>query len=186
MEAPRNRNNGFASSDELSPAWRNTSFRRENTTMFDSDIGEDHEHSGSFAYISVPLYALRELWLSIRSRNWVPAHATIESCKRTRGGYQETIRVDVWYSYKVNGDYCTGRLIRDRGLGGVQKVVSRYPPGTDVIVRVNPADASQSYLPSGIGYLEPFLVGLVSLCAIGVLLIFLTYLALIIITSVFS
>ena len=38
--------------------------------MFDAEIGEDREHSGSFLYLSIPRYALRELWLSTRARNW--------------------------------------------------------------------------------------------------------------------
>jgi len=139
--------------------------------MFETGIGEDHEHSGSFCYISIPLYALREFWLSVRSKNWVSKEAVIQSCRRTLGGYKETIRVEVWYGYEVNGMHYAGRLIRDRGFGGVEKVVSRYPEGRNVMVRVNALNPCQSYLPSGLGYMEPFLVGLVSLATIGILLL---------------
>lgn len=142
--------------------------------MFETGIGDDREHSGSFAYISVPFYALRELWISIRSRSWLPVKATIQSCNRTVGGYKETIRVEIWYRYKVNESHYSGHLIRDRVLGGVQKVVCQYPPDKDVLVKVNPADARESYLPSGIGYMEPFLVGIVSLCVIAILLFILS------------
>jgi hypothetical protein len=139
--------------------------------MFDTDIGEDRQHSSSFAYISIPLYALRELWLSLRSREWVPVEATIQSCSRTVGGYRETIRVEVWYGYKVNGEHYAGHLIRDRGVGGVQRVVDSYPSGKTVLVRVNPENANESFLPSGIGYVEPFFVGIISLMTISILLL---------------
>ena len=137
--------------------------------MFETDIGEDREHSGSFCYVSVPLYAGRELWLSLRSRTWVPVECTIQSCYRTLGGYKETIRVDVWYGYEIGGNHYAGRMIRDRVLGGVQKVVDDYAQGKNAIARVNPDTPSQSYLPSGIGYLEPLFVGIVSLGTIAIL-----------------
>jgi hypothetical protein len=97
--------------------------------MFETGIGEDRAHSGSFDYISVPLYALRELALSLRSRNWTSTNATIQSCSRTLGGYQQRFRVEVWYSYEFDGKYFAGHLIRDRALGGVEKVAGQYVEG---------------------------------------------------------
>ena len=138
--------------------------------MFETGIGEDREHSSSFCYISVPLYALKELWLSERSRNWISKDAIIQSCHYTLGGYKETIRVEVWYGYEVDGEHYAGRLIRDRVFGSVQEVVRQYPEGGSATVRVNPVSPAQSYLHSGLGYFEPFFVGLVSLGTIGILL----------------
>lgn len=139
--------------------------------MFDTDVGLDNDHSSSFAYISIPRYALRELWLAARSRSWVPVEAIVQSCHRTLGGYRETIRVEVWYGYKMNEAHYAGRLIRDTGfyLGKVRKIVDHCPPGKTVFVRVNPGRPDQSYLPSGMGYLEPFVMGIVSLGTIVIL-----------------
>jgi hypothetical protein len=139
--------------------------------MFETGVGEDRTHSGSLNYISVPLYALRELALSLRSRNWTSTNAVIQSCRHTLGGYQQTFRVEVWYSYEFDGKYFAGRVIRDRVLGGVEKVASQYVEGKSIPVLVNPLNPAQSYLRSGLGYAEPFFVGILSLISIGVLLL---------------
>lgn len=148
--------------------------------MFETDIGEDREHSASFLYLSVPRFALRELWLSIRARHWMDVEATIQSSTRTKGGTRETIRVDVWYGYKYDERHYAGHLIRDRVLGGVKKVLDRYPEGTRVMVAVNPQEPDKSYLPSGLGYIEPILV---AVTGIGFLFLFLWIFAALIITS---
>ena len=146
-----------------------------NHNMFESDIGEDREHSGSFVFYFCTRFTP---YGSCGSQHdpeiRVPVKATIQSCNHTVGGYQETIRVEIWYSYRLNESDYAGRLIRDRVLAGVRKVVNQYPPDKDVFVRVNPADASESYLPSGIGYVEPFFVGVVSLGTIAILMFILS------------
>ena len=138
--------------------------------MFETDIGEDREHSASFLYFSVPWYALREVWLSIRARNWHRLNATIQDCHRTLGGTRETIRVEVWYGYQIEGKHYAGHLIRDRALGGVQKVIDQYSLGKAVMTLVNPKNPSESYLPSDLGYIEPFLVGILGLAMLVFLL----------------
>jgi Protein of unknown function (DUF3592) len=138
--------------------------------LFETDIGDDREHSGSFLYLSVPWYALREIRLAIPARNWRQVSATIQDCHRTRGGTKETIRVEIWYGYQVEGRHYAGRLIRDKVLGGVQKVIDRYPLGENVMALVNPERPDESYLPSGLGYLEPLLVAIVSLAMLAILL----------------
>src|SRR5487761_291427 len=148
--------------------------------MFETDIGEDHEHSASFLYLSVPRYALRELWLSLRARHWTDVEATIQSSTRTKGGTRETIRVDVWYGYKYEERHYAGHLIRDRVLGGVRKVLDRCPEGKKVVASVNPHEPDKSYLPSGLGYIEPILV---AVTGIGFLFLFLWIFAALIITS---
>jgi|SRR6185437_2280613 len=153
---------------------------QEGALMFETDIGEDNEHSSSFLYLSVPRFALRELWLSMRARHWMDVEATIQSSTRTKGGTRETIRADVWYGYKYEERHYAGHLIRDRVLGGVKKVLDRYPEGTKVTVAVNPREPDKSYLPSGLGYIEPILVAITGL---GFLALFSWILASLIIMS---
>ena len=136
--------------------------------MFDTGIGDEREHSSSFLYLSVPLYALREILFAIRARDWTRVNATIQESRRTLGGCRETIRVEIWYGYRIDGRHYAGRLIRDRVLWGVKKVIDRYSLGTNVAAWVNPADPNESYLPSGIGYFEPLLIAIVD---IGVLVV---------------
>jgi len=112
--------------------------------VFETDIGEDHDHSSSFAYISIPQYALRELWLSRRSKNWVPAEATIESSHRTVGGYKETIRVEVWYGFTVNDRHYAGHLIRDTCFyySSLQRVMDRYSSGEEGACAIQSGESS--------------------------------------------
>ena len=131
--------------------------------MFDTDIGDDCEHSSSFLYLSVPLYALREVLFAIRARGWTGVNATIQESHRTLGGYRETIRVEIWYGYQIDGRHYAGRLIRDRVLWGVKEVADRYSRGKNVTAWVNPVDPNESYLPSGIGYFEPVLIAIVDI-----------------------
>jgi hypothetical protein len=138
--------------------------------LFDTDIGEDREHSASFLYTSVPWYALKEMLLSVRARNWNRANATIQSSHRTIGGTRETVRVEIWYGYEIDGRHYAGRLIRERVLWGVQKVIDRYPEGRNVVALVNPLRPNESYLPSGLGYIEPILVGITCLGPLAILL----------------
>jgi hypothetical protein len=141
--------------------------------MFDTDVGEDREHSASFLYFTVLGYAVREAWLATRARDWTGVEATVQSRYRSKGGTRETMRVEVWYGYQFHGSHYAGRLIRDRALGPVQKVFDLYPEGKKVLVRVNPEKPQESYLSSGLGYIEPTLVGflwlalLYLLCPLG-------------------
>jgi hypothetical protein len=138
--------------------------------LFETGIGDNREHSGSFLYFSVPWFALREMRLSLRARSWSQVSATIQDCHRTLGGARETIRVEIWYGYQVEGRHYVGHLIRDRVLGGVQRVVDRYPVGKSVMALVNPQNPNESYLPSGLGYVEPFLVGTTAVAIVAILL----------------
>ncbi|MHB8755075.1 MAG: DUF3592 domain-containing protein [Candidatus Acidiferrales bacterium] len=70
--------------------------------------------------------------------------------------------------------------MRDRVLGGVKKVLDRYPEGTRVMVAINPQEPDKSYLPSGLGYIEPVLV---AVTGIGFFFLFLWVFAALVITS---
>jgi uncharacterized protein DUF3592 len=141
--------------------------------LFETDIGEEREHTGSFMYLSIPYFALREYWLSRRSKQWLSVSATVESAHRSRGGYRETIRGELWYSYSLYGEEHSGRVVRDSAFsaGKIDVLTEEYEPGQNIIVRVNPRDPSQSYYPSGLGFVEPLIVGVISLGATVVFLI---------------
>jgi len=78
--------------------------------------------------------------------------------------------VEVWYAYQIDGRHYAGHIIRDKVLWGVQKVIDRYPEGKHVLALVNPIRPSESYLASGLGYIEPILVGIVPLGFLAILL----------------
>ena len=138
--------------------------------MFETDIGEQQEHTGSFMYLSIPLLAAREFLLSLRSRRWLSVPAIVESTHRSRGGYRETIRGELWYSYSLNGEQHSGRIVRDCGFSfrKINALVG-HDRGQTIHVRVNQLDPSQSYYPSGLGYIEPVIIG--AICGGGTLLL---------------
>lgn len=127
--------------------------------MFETDVGDTGEHTGSFFYLSIPYYWVRELLLSFQAKKWQLVEATVESAHRSLGGRNETIRLEVWYSYSFNGQAYSGRLVRDAGFSwGIQTALARYAKGSRVSVNVNPHDPEQSYLPSGLGWVQPLLI----------------------------
>jgi hypothetical protein len=145
--------------------------------LFETDIGQQQEHTGSFMYLSIPYFAAREYWLSWRAKRWLRIPATVESTHRSRGGYKETIRGELWYSYSLNGEEYSGRVIRDCGFspGKINALVDEHERGQNIYVHVNPRNPSQSYYPSGLGFLEPVMIGAVGIG--GTLLLILMVLA---------
>lgn len=148
--------------------------------MFEQ-IGEQQEHTGSFMYLSIPYFAAREYWLSRRAKRWPSARATVESTYRSRGGYRQTIRGELWYSYSVNGQEYSGRVARDCGFspGKINALTEEHERGQTISVHVNPSNPSQSYYPSGLGFVEPVIIGAIGIG--GTLL-----LALIVIATILS
>lgn len=131
--------------------------------MFETDIGEWKEHTGSFFYLSIPLYWYRELILSRKAKHWQLMEATIESARRSLGGYRETVRLEVRYSYSLNGEWYSGYLVRDMGFTfGLKDALNRYREGSRVQIWVNPDKPDQSYLPSGLPWIEPLLMSFIS------------------------
>lgn len=141
--------------------------------MFETDIGETGEHTGSFLYFSIPYYWVREAWLASHTKGWQLILATVESAHRSRGGYKETIRLEVLYSYAFGGQSYTGRVIRDTAFcsGKVDAALAEYLDGSKVPIRVDPSHPERSYLPSGLGWLEPFLTAFLSLGSLALIVV---------------
>ncbi|HET9741344.1 MAG TPA: DUF3592 domain-containing protein [Terriglobales bacterium] len=139
--------------------------------MFETDIDGTAEHTGSLFYLSVPCFWLRELWLAHAARQWQVIEATIESSHRSLGGSRETIRLEVWYSYHFQGQYYSGRLVRDScfSYGSVNRAIARYKGGTRAYIHVDPHNPARSYLPSGMGWLEPLLMVFVSFGSVALI-----------------
>lgn len=115
-------------------------------------------------YLSIPYFAAREYWLSLRSKQWPSVPASVESTHRSRGGYKETIRGELWYSYSLNGEEYSGRVVRDCGFSPEKvNALIQHERGQTISVRVNPRDPSQSYYPSGLGFVEPVMIGAVGI-----------------------
>jgi uncharacterized protein DUF3592 len=143
--------------------------------MFETDLEGGREHTGSFMYLSVPYYWLREFIQSRRAACWSSAIATVESTSRSAGGYKETIRAELWYSYEFEGQHFSGRIVRDCGFNGgaVNRLVA-HAVGERITIRVNPEKPTQSYFPSGFGWIEPLIIGFVSV--VGTCLVLLIFL----------
>jgi uncharacterized protein DUF3592 len=140
--------------------------------MFETDIGDTQEHTGSFLYFSIPWYWWRELVLKHRAKDWQLVEGTIESAVRSLGGYRETVRVEIWYSYTFDGHWYSGRTIRDTcfNFGAIRAAMARCQKGSRAAVRVNPKNPGESYLPSGLGWLEPLLTSFLSIGCLALLL----------------
>jgi Protein of unknown function (DUF3592) len=132
--------------------------------MFETDLEGGREHTGSFMYLSIPYYWLREVVQSLRAGRWNSAIATVESTYRSKGGYEETIRAELWYSYEFEGQHFSGRIVRDCGFnsGAVNNLVA-HSVGERIVIRVNPEKPTQSYFPSGFGWIEPLIIGFISI-----------------------
>lgn len=130
----------------------------------DIDIDKEPEHSGSFMYWSVPYYWLKEWRLSRLARHWVPISAIVESGYRTKGGYKETIRAELTYSYQFNRQHYFGNTVRESvfGSAAANSLAYDHSKGDQITIYVNPSDPDQSYFASGFGATEPILTGLLS------------------------
>ncbi len=125
----------------------------------EDQIRAGSDHSASFMYCSIPYYWLRERRLAQESIHWVPGTAVIESSHRTKGGYKETIRAELWYSYSFGGETYRGHVIRDCcwAPSSANNLVDENEPGKKIDILVNPERPDQSYYSSGFGWVEPFL-----------------------------
>lgn len=125
----------------------------------DSEIQASKDHSRSSFYWSIPYYWLRERRLAKKSVHWVPLAGVVESSHRTKGGYQQTIRAELWYSYSFEGENYRGYVIRDCcwSPSSANALVGEHDPGQKIDILVNPENPTQSYYSSGFGWIEPFL-----------------------------
>ena len=142
--------------------------------MFETDIGteKEPEHSGSFMYWSVPYYWLKEWRLSKAASQWVPTTAIVESAYRTKGGYKETIRAELRYSYQFNQQHYAGEVVRECVFDSAAANALAYDhsEGDQITICVNPSDPSQSYFASGFGSGEPIVTGVLALLCTSLLL----------------
>jgi hypothetical protein len=153
------------------------------------ELDRSREHSGSFFYWSIPLYWIREMRLVRKAVGWVPVEATVESAHRTKGGYKQTIRAEMYYQYSFRGELFSGHVIRDTcwAVACANALVDDHPSGQKIDVRVNPKKPEESYYPSGFRSLEPFLTLWLSLgCTILVAAIITVFLIIPMVERIFD
>jgi hypothetical protein len=119
----------------------------------------------TYLNLSVPYWWLRELWLRHRTRNGLPVEAIIQSAERTRSRYWWAARAQLIYSYEFQGSVFSGQVIRDFKLSSADadSLVYDHHPGEKLPILVSPDAPNVSYYPSGMGFVEPILVGIQSL-----------------------
>lgn len=114
---------------------------------------------------SIAWYWLREMRLRHRTKGGVPVQGRVESTLLTRavqgrggGGRRSELR----YSYDCQGPR-TGRTVRDFTFGDkIGKALAfGHKPGDTITVLVDPNDPDCSYFPSGFGWIQPLVYGVV-------------------------
>jgi hypothetical protein len=112
---------------------------------------------------SITWYWLRELRLRHRTKDGVPVEAKVESTLLTRaskGRGGGSRRVELCYCYDYQGPR-DGRTIRDFTIGDKtgRALAFAREPGQTITVLVDPNDPDCSYFPSGFGWIQPLLYG---------------------------
>lgn len=141
--------------------------------MFETD-SDQIQSSFGVLYMSVVYYAIRELWFSVRSRGWNVVQGTIESGARTKGGSRSWVQLEIWYSYSYDRKAFSGSVRRDCLFGSTaERALGRYERGKTVAVLVDPEVPCKSYLPSGLGWIEPAIAALPTGMILGILFLIL-------------
>jgi hypothetical protein len=82
----------------------------------------------------------------LRSRPWPTATATVTSSSYVKAGFGCDI-VNVSYKYRVNGESYAGVYKKPLFLGSFYRnYVTRFPSGTELIIRVKPGNPSISIM----------------------------------------
>lgn len=129
-----------------------------------------------FTIVGVGMFygiTVRTSLMVLKARNWPAVTCTVLSSqvRSHSGDHGSTYSVDVLYAYRMNGrDYRANRYSfmggSSSGYSGKQAIVSRYPPGAQVICYVDPADPTQAVLERG--FTPIMLLGLLPLLFIAV------------------
>lgn len=105
--------------------------------------------------LSVPWFLGREMWLRFRTQRGVRAEAKVESTLQSRRRIRSAARAELTYSYTHEGRRYSGRTVRDFTFNrrAADALAFEHKPGDIVQVRIDPANASRSYFPSGFGWI---------------------------------
>jgi hypothetical protein len=99
---------------------------------------------------------------------WIQVPCTIVNSRvlTHRGDDSTTYSVDIFYRYEIDGrEYHANRydfvVGSSSGYSGKQEIANRYPPGTEALCYVNPADPAEAVLERG--FTGTMLFGLIPL-----------------------
>lgn len=118
---------------------------------------------------------LRETRRVLRQGNWLEARGHVESGSVVWTG--ETYSARVVYNYAVDGVQFTGNIVKSGAVeynwrGPAERVLSRYPPGRDVVVFVDPKNHCHAVLEPGGSNLYPVFVAISAIAfAVGVVVL---------------
>ncbi len=121
----------------------------------------------TYLNLSVPFWWLRELWLRHRTDKGLSIEGIVQMAQRTRSSFGQAARAQLLYSYEFQGRQYSGRVVRDFKLGSADadSLVYDHHPGEKLPILINRDDPNISYYPSGLGFIEPVLVGIKALFA---------------------
>lgn len=108
-----------------------------------------------------------ELWRSRLASRGTQVHGTVRAVYAERTGF--TSEVQVVYTYQFQSKYFAGSTKRAL-IFGANKIKTRFPSGSTVTVYVDAEKPTQSYLPSGVGWVGSAAIGLPG---VGALILFL-------------
>jgi len=111
----------------------------------------------------------------LRQENWLETQGQVESGAVVWTG--ETYTARVVYKYAVDGVQFTGNIVKPGALqynwrGPAERVLRRYPPGSSVVVFVDPKNIGDAVLEPGGSNLPPIYVAISAIIfSVGVVLL---------------
>jgi hypothetical protein len=124
----------------------------------------------TYGNLSVPFWALRELWLKHKTSGGIPIEATISMVQRTGSRNRSASRVELLYSYEFQGGQYDGRVVRDFNLSdAADSFAYDHHRGEKLHIIVCRNDPKISYYPSGLGFIQAILLGVLYSLVIGFL-----------------
>lgn len=121
----------------------------------------------TYLNLSVPALWVRERWLRHKTLGGIPVEGIIESVQRTRSRLGGAARAELSYSYELQGQLYSGRVVRDFSFDSAKadSLVYDNHVGEKLPILVCRQSPEISYYPSGIGIFDPIALGLQSLFA---------------------
>ncbi len=113
----------------------------------------------------------------LRQDNWRKVPGTIVDGEIVWTG--ETYKARIAYNYTVDGAPLTGHVVKSGAVefnwrGPAEKVLTRYPPGCEIIVFVDPSNIGNAVLEPGGSNVYPFFVALSAITLVAGLVVLVT------------
>lgn len=96
------------------------------------------------ALIVYSVRAAIQLFRSHRARSWLFVKGEVTTSQQAKGSICRL--AELTYSYRVDGELCTGTLEEPFLVSSPSVFADHYPPGAQIIVRVKPGNPETSFV----------------------------------------